>query len=403
MNSAAIGLGGIIAGVVIGFLLARLKSVQSEALLAQSAKTIQEKDEQLLLAKGSVLALENRISSMQSDQTETTRLAGELAAMKKSVELLSAQARDAEISRVTAEQKIRNDLTNMATTNKSLLEETSKIAGALSSSQTRGKFGEAQLEQLLESAGLIEGVHFTRQKSMTGDGDKVGIPDITISFPGSSVLFIDSKFPFERFLDAFDTDDLVLRESLMEQHAKDLLKHVDALAKRGYASRDDSASFVVLFAPFESILTEALRVDPHLLEKAFRKSVTIATPTTMMSLLATVGYVFSRNRLAESAAEIQQLAGTFLKNVASLHLKIVAVGDRLKATVKAYNDMIPTAESTVLSPAKKIINLGVSGAALKAFPEVTENVRGLKSNLAIDAPDDFIDVEEVDGAGENLQ
>lgn len=385
-NSLGIILGilGLILGAAIGYLIARAKSSATEA--------------QLVAAQGSVATLEKQILTMQGAQTETTRLATELAAMKKSVESLSAQAREAEISRVTAEQKIRNDLTNMATTNKSLLEETSKIAGALSSSQTRGKFGEAQLEQLLESAGLIEGVHFTRQKSMSGDGDKVGIPDITISFPGSSVLFIDSKFPFERFLDAFDTDDLVLRETLIEQHAKDLLKHVDALAKRGYADRDDSASFVVLFAPFESILTEALRVDPQLLDKAFRKSVTIATPTTMMSLLATVGYVFSRNRLAESAAEIQELAGTFLKNVASLHVKIVAVGDRLKATVKAYNDMIPTAESTVLSPAKKIMSLGVSGdsSKLKAFPEVSDNVRGLKSKLALDAPDEFIDGEEID-------
>ena len=139
-------------------------------------------------------------------------------------------------------------------------------------------------------------------------------------------------------------------------------------------------------------------MDPRLLEKAFRKGVTIATPTTMMSLLATVGYVFSRNRLAESAAEIQELAGTFLKNVASLHVKIVTVGERLKQTLKAYNDMIPTAESTVLSPAKKIMNLGVSGDAskLKAFPEVSENVRVLKNKLAIDGPEEFIDAEEVD-------
>ena len=233
---------------------------------------------------------------------------------------------------------------------------------------------------------------------MTGEDDKIGIPDITISLPGSSVLFIDSKFPFERILDAFDTEDMQVREELIEQHAKDLLKHVDALAKRGYADKDSSPNFVVLFAPFESILTEALRVDSRLLDKAFAKGVTIATPTTMMALLRTVGYIFSRNRLAESATEIQELAGTFLKNVASLHVKIVTVGDRLKQTLKAYNDMIPTAESTVLSPAKKIMSLGVSGdsSKLKAFPEVSENVRALKSKLAIDAPEDFIDSEEID-------
>ncbi|CAB4662728.1 unannotated protein [freshwater metagenome] len=347
---------------------------------------------------GAVEALEKQIASMQKAQTETTRVATELEAMKKSVESLSTQAREADRSRIAAEEGIRKDLTNMAQANKSLLDETTKIAGALTSSQKRGKFGEAQLEMLLETSGLIEGEHFTRQKSFKTDDEKTGIPDITISMPGSSMLFIDSKFPFDRILEAYETSDPDKREELMTQHADDLRKHIDALAKRGYADKDSSPNFVVLFAPFESILTEALRVNSNLLNYAFVKGVTIATPTTMMALLRTVGYIFSRNRLAESATEIQELAGTFLKNVAALHTKIVTVGDRLKSTLKAYNEMIPTAESTVLSPAKKILNLGVSGDAskLKAFPEVSENVRQLKSNLALDAPEDFIDAEEVD-------
>ena len=383
-----LGIAGIFVGAAIGYLLAGAKTAQAQA--------------QLEAARGSILSLEKQIVTMQGAQTETTRLATELEAMKKSVETLSTQAREADRSRIAAEQDIRKDLTHMATTNKSLLDETTKIAGALSSSQTRGKFGEAQLEQLLENAGLIEGQHFTRQKSANNDDEKVGIPDITISLPGSSVLFIDSKFPFERILEAFNTQDAIAREELIAAHAKDLLKHVDALAKRGYADKDSSPNFVVLFAPFESILTEALRVDNRLLDKAFAKGVTIATPTTMMALLRTVGYIFSRNRLAESATEIQELAGTFLKNVASLHVKIVAVGDRLKSTLKAYNEMIPTAESTVLSPAKKILSLGVSGdsSKLKAFPEISENVRALKSNLALDAPDDFIDGEEIEEENE---
>ncbi|MEI6844224.1 MAG: DNA recombination protein RmuC [Actinomycetes bacterium] len=371
-------------GAIIGFLLAKSRTAGVSAELA--------------LAKGSVLSLEKQIATMQGAQTETTRLATELEAMKKSVEVLSSQAREADRSRIAAEEGIRKDLTNMAQANKSLLDETTKIAGALTSSQKRGKFGEAQLELLLETSGLIEGEHFTRQKSFRADDEKTGIPDITISMPGSSLLFIDSKFPFERILEAYETADPDKREELIAQHAEDLRKHVDALAKRGYADKDSSPNFVVLFAPFESILTEALRVNSNLLNYAFAKGVTIATPTTMMALLHTVGYIFSRNRLAESATEIQELAGAFLKNVGALHAKILTVGDRLKSTLKAYNEMIPTAESTVLSPAKKIMNLGVSGDAskVKSIPEVSENVRQLKSNLALDAPDDFIDAEEID-------
>jgi hypothetical protein len=78
-----------------------------------------------------------------------------------------------------------------------------------------------------------------------------------------------------------------------------------------------------------------------------------------------------------------------------LHDKIVTVGDRLKSTLKAYNEMIPTAETTVLSAAKKMKSLDVSGKPLKAFPEVSENLRILESKLALDAPEDFIEVEEI--------
>ena len=367
---------GLLAGAAIGYLFSASKSGNATAdrALLDDYKT--------------------QLADERGKTENAVKLTAELSAMKDTVLKLSTQSNEANRIRTEAEAKLETTINEMRRASESIFDETKKIAGALSNTQTRGKFGEAQLEQLLENAGLIEGEHFTRQKSISDNDEKIGIPDVSISLPGSSVLFIDSKFPFERILDAFEEKDADRREELIVEHAKDLLKHVDALAKRGYADKDSSPNFVVLFAPFESILTEALRVDSRLLEKAFSKGVTIATPTTMMALLRTVGYIFSRNRLAESATEIQELAGTFLKNVASLHSKIVTVGDRLKSTLKAYNEMIPTAESTVLSPAKKIMNLGVSGAPLKGFPEVSENVRSLKSNLALDAPDEIIDVEE---------
>ena len=124
--------------------------------------------------------------------------------------------------------------------NQSLLEQATKLAGALSNSQTRGKFGETQLEILLESAGLIEGVHFERQESSRSDSADISRPDITIAIPGGSQIFIDSKFPFHRFLEAVDMEDPDARADAMALHAKDLLKHVDSLAKRDYQGVSNS-------------------------------------------------------------------------------------------------------------------------------------------------------------------
>jgi DNA recombination protein RmuC len=368
---------GLAVGVLIGFLV---KSGRSNSDSADNP-LIKDLKEQLEREKNSTAA--------------ATKLTDELETMKKTVEKLTEAAGAADLRRVRAETEITEQVKSMASHNENLVKQTRAIAGALASSQTRGKFGEAHLEKLLESAGLIENEHFTRQSASEKIGDSGAIPDVTINMPGGSVIYIDSKFPFQRFYEAFETEDDVLRKQLLVEHSKDLLAHIQALSKRNYADRGPSPDFVILYAPIDAIFIEAVKAIPDFLETSFRLGVTIATPTSMMALLRTVGYLFSRNRVAANAEEIQTLAVKFLRDVSSLHDKIVTVGDRLKSTLKAYNEMIPTAETTVLSAAKKMKSLDVSGKPLKAFPEVSENLRILESKLALDAPEDFIEVEEI--------
>jgi DNA recombination protein RmuC len=370
---------GLIAGSAIGYLFSSLKSKDS----AGNQALLDDYKVQLDAERG---------------KTESAiKLNAELLAVKESVSLLTTQSNEANRIRTEAEAKLNTTILEMRRASESIFDETKKIAGALSNSQTRGKFGEAQLELLLQGAGLREGHEYTAQRSTT-DADSSGIPDVTVNMPGGSQLFIDSKFPFERFLEAFGTDDQKERDHFLQQHTKDLLKHVEALAKRGYHTSQGSPDFVVLFVPFETLLSEALRLDPMLLEKSFKVGVTIATPTSMMALLRTIGYIFTRNKLAENADEIQKVASTFLKNITLLHTKIVAVGKAISQTSKAYEDLVPTAEKTVLAPAKRIHNLGVTGDKDKLaieYPEAPGAVRDLK-NAELDGSDDYIDAEEVD-------
>lgn len=341
---------------------------------------------------------EERLKDVEAKNESQTKIATQMEEMKSTVERMRQQAQDAAEKRVASESELKSTITEMRTASNNLFEETRKIAGALSSSQARGKFGEAQLELMLEQAGLHEGIEYEAQRSTT-DADSSGIPDITVKMPGGSILFIDSKFPFERFLEAFTTEDQALRDEHLASHTKDLLKHVDALSKRGYHKSAGSPDFVVLFLPFETLLAEALRLDPLLLEKAFKVGVTIATPTSMMALLRTVGHIFTRNKLAANADDITKVASTFLKNLTLLHSKIVAVGKAINNTSKAYEDLVPTAEKTVLSPAKKINSLGVAGDKEKlaiAYPEAPADVRELNNPDLVGA-EDYIDVEIVEG------
>ncbi len=381
---------GLFLGIALGTMLARAKNRPIDTSAQQIAMAGELAAAQTLIAE-----YKTQIEADRSKSDAAIKLNAELEAMKTRVEDLSRISQDADRRRLTAEAEIKSQINQMASHNENLVNQTRAIAGALASSQTRGKFGEAALEQLLLGAGLIEGEHFTRQRSAERSETSGAIPDITINLLGGSVLYIDSKFPFERFYEAFETEDPDARKELLALHTKDLLKHIEALSKRKYAERGASPDFVILYAPVDSIFTEALRSDPALLDKAFALGVTIATPTSMMALLRTVGYLFSRNRVATNAAEIQELATKFLKDVSSLHEKIVTVGDRLKSTLKAYNELIPTAETTVLSAAKKMRSLDVVGKTPSAIPELSENVRQLHSKLA-PSDDDVIEVDEVE-------
>ena len=370
---------GLAIGIALGFVIATLKSRAANA--------------NALGAQAQVKMLTEQLSAAQTQQNNTVRLDEVLSDVKARMNTLTTQSQEAENKRFAAESAIKTQIESMRVGNQSLLEQATKLAGALSNSQTRGKLGETQLEILLESAGLIEGVHFERQESSRSDSADVSRPDITIAIPGGSQIFIDSKFPFHRFLEAVDMEDPDARSEAMALHAKDLLKHVDALAKRDYQGVSNSPDFVVLFAPFESILSESLKADPQLLEKAFSKHVTIATPTTMLALLRTVGYAFSRNDLARNASEIQNLAGELLKRIGSLHSKLSTLGDRIKSTERAFNDVIATAETTVMRPARKMMQLGVSSGSNKiaALADVDDEVRPIKS-AALEI--DYIDAEE---------
>ena len=193
---------GLILGLAIGYILWRRGASNG------GASSI-ELTEQLNATR----AERDLYKSERDNAMADTKLAGELEAMKAAMEKLQKEAGDADRRRIEAESDIRAQVRAMSTHNESLVAQTKAIAGALSNSATRGKFGEAQLELMLEDAGLRKDIEFTAQRSTT-DADSSGIPDITVKMPGGTKLFIDSKFPFDRFIEAHEEEDADAREAL---------------------------------------------------------------------------------------------------------------------------------------------------------------------------------------------
>ena len=67
----------------------------------------------------------------------------------------------------------------------------------------RGRWGEVQLERLVEAAGLTEHVDYLTQVSSTEDG-LTQRPDLLVRLSGGRQVVVDAKVPFAAYLDALE-------------------------------------------------------------------------------------------------------------------------------------------------------------------------------------------------------
>jgi DNA recombination protein RmuC len=246
----------------------------------------------------------------------------------------------------------------------SITQSTTELSRTLSNSQKRGSIGEAQLEQLFKQAGLLPGTHYQTQFSMEIEG-KALRPDVKIELMDGNIVYIDAKFPFANFSKALETTDPVQRAALMKEHATDLLAHAKKLGAKNYSTSDGSLPYVILFAPIENLLYEALEADSDLINKMSRENVTIATPATMMALLHTIHHLFNRTAFAQNLKLFDKLAKQIVSQVQVINRKLVTLADKFEASEEALNDVIKSTAGRLTKPANEMIKLGARTGSLE--------------------------------------
>lgn len=320
-----------------------------------------------------VLSAEN--SRLNSAATAHGDLLGLLVPVRESLDGLQRSTAQASERRTEAETAIREQIGAMRDQYASLSSATSQIVASMTKGQTRGQWGEMQLERLLDHAGLVEGVHYRRQD--TRAGETVGRPDIAVLLPGGGEVLVDAKFPFDAYWAAAGTDDDLIREQSLVKHARDVMARVNELAGKRYSDSAVSPDFVVMFLPFESLLSSALDSDGLLLEKSFEKRVVIATPTTMLALLRTIGFGYERKLMHDNAEEIRLAGAEMLKRLGVLveHLADMRAG--LQSAVNGYNKFVGSFDRNAMSQARKLNEMGVaSSRSLEAPAEIEASLRG---------------------------
>ncbi len=393
----------------------RAKNEETLVRLNEQQDFVQKANEKLKEAFNSLSAeaLKNNNESFvtlakATLETQVTDAKGELDKKQQAIDALVKPLSESlgkfdtkiqELEKVRMEQhgQINQYIQGVQLSTDKLQKETQSLVSALKTSHGRGRYGEIALRRVVEVAGMTEHCDFEEQVSVNSDEGRLR-PDMIIRLPERKSIVVDSKVPLSAYMRAFETDNEDERKALLGQHAGAVKDHLKKLSEKAYWSQfEESPDWVVFYMQIESSFGAALQADPTLVEEGIKNRVIFATPTTLITLLRTVGFVWQQVSIAENIEQIRD-AGIELYNRTTVLLRHFSnIGGSLKNAVTHYNSAVASLESRFVPHARKLYALG-SAYTKNVLPEadpIEVSVREL-SMISEDAPAQGGTLEESD-------
>lgn len=305
------------------------------------------------------------------------------APVQENLDMLRRKVASIEEGRKEEMGRLGEQLRGLSEQQAQLDTQTSSLAAALRDNKMRGAWGEAQLKNIVESAGLMEHVDFDTQVVVTNNDGKTQRPDMIIHMPGGKTIPIDAKVPYSDYQracaipDTASEAELANRKRLLNAHAKALRDHIRVLADRAYwEALPDAPDFVIAFIPNETLLQAALEADPTLMDYAFSQKVALTSPVTLWAVLKSVSYAWQQQSLTEDAKELFDLSRELYTRLSKMGENANKLGQSISRTVTAYNTFVGSLESRVLPSARKLQKIDRD----RVIPQVTL-VEGEKANV----------------------
>ncbi|MDB2426021.1 DNA recombination protein RmuC [bacterium] len=329
-------------------------------------------------------------------QTETDKSKQHLDKKQEHIELLLSPLKDTlnqyqkqlfdmEKSRGETFGKLENELTNLVKSNLKLSDNTLSLKNALKRPHVRGRWGEVQLKNCIELAGMSEHSDVIFQDAQNVD-DKLLIPDMTVNMPGGGKVVVDAKTPIEAFIASIEAHTEEEKAKQVTRHGKHIKKHIQDLSSKEYQKNiKGSADFTVMFLPNESFLYAALEADPNIMEYAIERKILITTPPTLIGLLKVIHMGWNEKKLTENAQKISELGKELHKRVCDFTDSFQGLGTHLDKAKAEYDKSMSRLQKRVLVQTKRFEDLGVKSK--KDLPEIEFTDKDLLSDIPSAEPD----------------
>ena len=339
-------LGALVATAISVIYFSRKENSLKEEYIRLKAKTDTAEAMHELIKRDFARIANETIKSEQEDLRKQNRetleekiqpLAKELGEFKEKVEKFN-------LSGVENTTKIIEQIGNLEKNNKIIEQEAHNLVEALTKNQNvKGAYGEDLLDTILQSTGMSEGVHYSKQwvsKSASLKDDEMHTirPDVVINLPNDRHLIIDSKVTLTSYLD------YVKDNSRLNEFKSEVKKRITDLANKNYQNAGDLSQpdFVLMYMPIEASVN-LLYDDADLIRQAYKSNIIIVGTASLLTTIRLVNQLLAQQKQTESVNQIVNAGASlydtfvqFCEDLIDVQKRMDDVSSKLTTTINRF-------------------------------------------------------------------
>ncbi|MBR5893609.1 MAG: DNA recombination protein RmuC [Bacteroidaceae bacterium] len=306
--------------------------------------------------------------------------------LRQTIEKMKQTMSDSTLKQTEMNSEMRVNLENMMRHSQAAKQSADELARVFKhKSKVQGDWGERVLDELLESQGLTQGIHYELQATIrdasgnvvrTDTGSNMR-PDVIMHIDNNREIIIDSKVSLTAFWDYINAESDDERQKHLKAHIDSIQKHVKELSKKDYSSYIKAPKvrmdYVIMFVPHTGALWTALNAQPDLWRKAMEMNVFIADEQTLFAALRMVNLTWAHIAQAENHEKVYELANELLDRVGKFMKNYESIGKAIENAQKAYEEgekkLTPGGHS-IIQTCAKLEKLGAKQSKSNPIPQI---------------------------------
>ena len=303
-NEALIGFGtlALLWLMIIAIVIARSGRRGAELSMAQAALAddLEQRVSEMMRAQseasGRVDAMGQALAGRQAELARTVndRLDTVTHRVRQSMEQTTRHTMDSlrvlheRLGIIDNAHKNLTDLTSQVTT----------LRDVLANKQSRGAFGQARMEAIVQD-GMPKGSYEFQFTLSSGKR-----PDCVVFLPDQRPLCIDAKFPLEAVTALHDARSEEEKKVATQRLRSDVMKHVSDIAEK-YLIPGETQDTALMFVPSESVYAEIHDGFDDVIQKAYRARVVLVSPSLLMLAIQVMQQILKDARMRDAADQIR--------------------------------------------------------------------------------------------------